>query len=629
MASPTYHRRRGRIDSVSAVDSEASLDSTFITHSSLGRTYTTWRTQSQGRYRSRAYSGWDSTTKASETVSTASACSVCDRGDPAPINVALRAFCLLPVEILESIFELLCVQDRISLYQVLSCGKYLSVKAKQALSSASTWRRLKLLARRPDHLVTRPPQPGELLLPFYGPAESIEQLLEFFPPNLTLISDTDQVREVSFVHLKLFALRKHSFFLPFASLLEVFVTRGACSAVRSLSFAVEEIWQPDFYPLQRSDSALDRVTQLVDQLGPQCREVNVVKWPRLQDDTLIDATYSEMQAHYATTDKSTTDPILALANNHHLYANLQVLGLFWFDHEDPEFWSMARSKWCLTSHQWVWSEEEFSSGHTLYLTQATREYAAVDGLFNLKELRLTFSAYSNDTAFLHPSIMASNELTQLKVMIRASWLGWESVHAEIRTFESSYWPDLTKHLPNLRVTLTFIEFFDILKFDVPERVFHKAVPVACCQWLPGALVTLNVLNCISVSHSNTLTRLDIHCEVVDDKCRGDILLLLADVIRILRSLRSLTQLIYDSSITLHFCKVVARLRKLHWCQLVFFKDRILDCSEIGNEDDESVFPSLRQDVLLVFERGISHTVRRKWRFHDHRDREYGPRGYKG
>ena len=132
---------------------------------------------------------------------------------------------------------------------------------------------------------------------------------------------------------------------------------------------MEEIWQPDFYPLQRSDAALDRVTQIVDQLGSQCQEVNVVKWPRLQDDTLIDATYSEMQAHYASADRSTTDPILALANNYNLYANLQVLGLFWFDHEDPEFWSMARSKWCLTSHQWVWSEEEFSSGHTLYLTQ--------------------------------------------------------------------------------------------------------------------------------------------------------------------------------------------------------------------------------------------------------------------
>jgi len=229
--------------------------------------------------------------------------------------------------------------------------------------------------------------------------------------------------------------------------------------------------------------------------------------------------------------------------------------------------------------------------------------------------------------------MASNELRLLKVMIRASWLGWESVHSEIRTFDSSYWPDLTKRIPHLRVTLTFIEFFDISKFDVPERVFHKAVPVECCQWLPGALVTLSVLNCIGVSYSNTLTRLDIHCELVDDYLprRGDILLLLSDVIRIFRGLHALTRLIYDSSITLQFCKVVARLRKLRWRQLVFFKDRILNCSGARNEEDndESVFLSSRQGALPVFERSMSHTVGRKWRFHDKNDREYGPRGYKG
>ena len=67
-------------------------------------------------------------------------------------------------------------------------------------------------------------------------------------------------------------------------------------AIRSLTFGVEEIWHPEFYPLQRSDAALDRVTQLIEQLGPACQEINVVKWPRLQDDTVIDQTYSEMQA---------------------------------------------------------------------------------------------------------------------------------------------------------------------------------------------------------------------------------------------------------------------------------------------------------------------------------------------
>ena len=128
------------------------------------------------------------------------------------------------------------------------------------------------------------------------------------------------------------------------------------------------MWHPDFYPLQRNDSALDRITQLIDQLGPACKEIVLVKWPRLQDDTLIDETYSEMQAHYASAERSMTDPILSLTTNVYL-ANLQVLGLFWFDFEDPEFWAMASSNGCLTSHQWVWSEEEFSSGHTLYPTQ--------------------------------------------------------------------------------------------------------------------------------------------------------------------------------------------------------------------------------------------------------------------
>ena len=67
-------------------------------------------------------------------------------------------------------------------------------------------------------------------------------------------------------------------------------------AIRRLTFAVEEIWHPDFYPLQRSDVALDRISQLVSELGVECREINLVKWPRLQDDTIIDHTYAEMQA---------------------------------------------------------------------------------------------------------------------------------------------------------------------------------------------------------------------------------------------------------------------------------------------------------------------------------------------
>ena len=81
---------------------------------------------------------------------------------------------------------------------------------------------------------------------------------------------------------------------------------------------------------------------------------------------------SPAQAHYASSDASTTDPILAVITNMHIFAHLEVFGLFWFDFEDPEFWAMARSDWCITSHQWAWSEEEFCSGHTLYPTQGGR-----------------------------------------------------------------------------------------------------------------------------------------------------------------------------------------------------------------------------------------------------------------
>ena len=45
------------------------------------------------------------------------------------------------------------------LESVLSRGKYLKTKAQKALTSSSIWRRVNLITRRPDHLVSRPAYP--------------------------------------------------------------------------------------------------------------------------------------------------------------------------------------------------------------------------------------------------------------------------------------------------------------------------------------------------------------------------------------------------------------------------------------------------------------------------------------
>lgn len=430
--------------------------------------------------------------------------------------------------------------------------------------------------------------------------------------------------ELNPIDLKFVVLKKHSFELPFDFLLASMIARGSCAAIRSLTFGVEEIWHPEFYPLQRSDAALDRVTQLIEQLGPACQEINVVKWPRLQDDTVIDQTYSEMQAHYASADSSMTDPILSLNTNACISANLKILGLFWFDFEDPEFWAMARSNWCLTSHQWVWSEEEFSSGHTLYPVQATREFNTIDNMTNLRELRVTFSSYSDDRYYLDPIFSSVIlDLEEVKIMIRASWDGWDSLSLDPRPL-GAYWNALEGKVPDLRVTLTFIEYFDCAKFEDWRRLFHPKVPVGCCQWLPGAVVTRLTLRYLSQSYGDTLTRLDIHSELVDEAGRNDALALLSDVIQILRSLCALTQFIFDSTVTFHFCRVVARLRKSNWMKLVFFRDRLLDIPARA----ESTIPSSNL-IMTTFEEGVANILQRKWTFHDAKDREYGPRGYKG
>ena len=55
------------------------------------------------------------------------------------------------------------------LESVLSRGKYLKTKAQKALTSSSIWRRVNLITRRPDHLVSRPAHPGELIISAANP----------------------------------------------------------------------------------------------------------------------------------------------------------------------------------------------------------------------------------------------------------------------------------------------------------------------------------------------------------------------------------------------------------------------------------------------------------------------------
>ena len=67
------------------------------------------------------------------------------------------------------------------------------------------------------------------------------------------------------------------------------------------------------------------------------------------------------------------------------------------------------------------------------------------------------------------------------------------------------------------VTLTFIEFFDYTKFSDPRLLFYPKIPVICCQWLPGSVVTLSVLRHIGETYSGSLVCLDLHSELIDEK----------------------------------------------------------------------------------------------------------------
>ena len=83
---------------------------------------------------------------------------------------------------------------------------------------------------------------------------------------------------------------------------------------------------------------------------------------------------------------------------------------------------------------------------------ASREFNVVDNLSNLKELRLTFSSYSDDRYFLDPVFSPISTLRRLKVMIRSSWNGWDGLNAGHRPV-GAYWNSLMGRVPDLRGVL--------------------------------------------------------------------------------------------------------------------------------------------------------------------------------
>ena len=79
---------------------------------------------------------------------------------------------------------------------------------------------------------------------------------------------------------------------------------------------------------------------------------------------------------------------------------------------------------------------------------ASREFDVVGMLINLQELRLTLCNYSDDRSFLNPDLLTNVSLTSLKLMIRASWNGWDSLNVGFRAI-GAYWPALSRKMPNL------------------------------------------------------------------------------------------------------------------------------------------------------------------------------------
>ena len=73
------------------------------------------------------------------------------------------------------------------------------------------------------------------------------------------------------------------------------------------------------------------------------------------------------------------------------------------------------------------------------------------------------------------------------------------------------------------------------------------------------------------------------------------------------------------------------MRKAEWNQLVFFSDQLRDVGDQGVEGGgwKEPIEENPRGSKDIFEEGIGKILSRKWRFHGGKDREYGPRGYRG
>lgn len=91
--------------------------------------------------------------------------------------------------------------------------------------------------------------------------------------------------------------------------------------------------------------------------------------------------------------------------------------------------------------------------------------------------------------------------------------------------------------------------------------------------------------------------------------------MLADVICLIRDCPVLTHLTFDSTVTLHFVNILMRTKRHHWQRVVLFGDKLRGC--------------VRQQAIDAFQDGMAKIIGRDWRFHDKKDRERGPRFYRG
>ena len=95
---------------------------------------------------------------------------------------------------------------------------------------------------------------------------------------------------------------------------------------------------------------------------------------------------------------------------------------------------------------------------------------------NLRELRVTFSSYSDDRYYLDPIFSSVIlDLEEVKIMIRASWDGWDSLSLDPRPL-GAYWNALEGKVPDLRgnETCSLGSFLNMVRVRIPAcNQFHS------------------------------------------------------------------------------------------------------------------------------------------------------------